>query len=90
MTEKLVTVSCLLSNKSVINISFPQSWGLVAVLRVFVSNSSMNRFATIGLMGYPMADSMHPFILLTLDRKWVFLRHNSNRVMMWCMDIDVL
>ena len=47
--QELLTVFCLLDDKSVINKCWPQV-GVWAVLRAFTSNSSMNMFAKRGLI----------------------------------------
>ena len=43
--------------------------GWVALLMAFVSNFSMNRFATVGLIGGSHGSCMHLFIILTLEEE---------------------
>ena len=56
MLQKAAFVYWFDDYKSVIHISFPPAWGMGDdVLRAFASKISIYKFATIDLMGEPMA-----------------------------------
>ena len=88
--EELMTVFCLLDDKSVIYIPDPMIWCWCAELTALMLNSSMNRLAMRGLMGEPIAASWTCSKYLPWNMKQVFLRQNSSRVIVWGIDIGVL
>ena len=87
--EQLMTMLCLSDNKSVTYILEPKT-GDGAELMALTSNSSMYRVTLSGLMGEPMAAPWTCSKYLPWKRKWVYLRQNSRRVMIWGVDIEVL
>ena len=75
---------------------FPQCSGDGAVARALVSRSSMNKFATIGLMGDPIAAPSTCSYSLPGKVKYVVLRQNSSRqnmcstvmAVLWCKSLS--
>ena len=55
MVDKLIFILLFLNDKSVINITFSQTWGCGAVSRASFSKFSMKMLATMGLSGLPIA-----------------------------------
>ena len=80
--SELMAVLFLLDNKGVINIGNSYPGGLVVEQMALISSSSMNSLATMGLMGEPMAALCTCSKNLPWKKKYVFLRQNSNNVVM--------
>ena len=68
MVKKLIFVLFFLHDRSVINISFPQTRGVELCLKYFLSNFSMKMLATMGLSGLPWL-TLHLLIVLPLEYK---------------------
>ena len=64
--------------------------GLVAVLMAMISILSMNRLATTGLMGKPTVAPCTCSKYLLQKRKYVFIRKNSDNVVISCTDMEFL
>ena len=62
----------------------------VAVLLAMVLKSSHKQVGHNGADGRFHGCPMHIFIILTLEEEIGVLRHNSNRVVMYCISLDVL
>ena len=76
----LLAVFCLLE-ENVSSTHLNHALGrLVALLMVLISNSSMSRLATVGLIGDPIAALCTCSKYLPWKRKCVFLRQKSNHV----------
>ena len=77
-------------SKGIIYKPFPQCRGDGAVARALFSRSSMNKFATIGLMEDPISAPLTCSYSLPWKVKYVVLRQNSSRQDMCFTVMDVL